>query len=78
MSLKNLKSKINEIEKLVIIRKLEMDQAYEISKEIEKLEIKKIDKLEELDENLSSLALRYRFFEKSYDIEKEIKLRNVT
>ena len=55
-----------------------MDQAYEISKEIEKLEIKKVDKLEELDENLSSLALRYRFFEKSYDIEKEIKLRNVT
>ena len=46
--------------------------------EIEVLEIKRTDTLEELDENLMPLALRCRYFEKSYDTKKEIKLRNVT
>ena len=36
----NLKSIQNEIERLEMIRELDMDQAYEIKKEIEKLEIK--------------------------------------
>ena len=36
----NLKSIQNEIERLEMIRKLEMDQAYEIKKEIEELETK--------------------------------------
>ena len=40
--LKNLKSIINETEKLKMTRQLEMEQAYEISKEIEELETKRI------------------------------------
>ena len=36
----NLKSIQNEIERLEMIRELEMDQAYEIKKEIEELETK--------------------------------------
>ena len=36
----NLKSIQNEIERLEMIRELDMDQSYEIKKEIEKLEIK--------------------------------------
>ena len=46
--------------------------------EIEVLEIKRTDTLEELDENLMPLALRGRYFEKSYDTKKERKLKNVT
>ena len=46
--------------------------------EIEVLEIKRTDTLEELDENLMPLALRCRYFEKSYDTKKERKLKNVT
>ena len=40
--LKNLKSILNDTEKLNIIMQLEMKQAYEISKEIEELETKKL------------------------------------
>ena len=77
--LKNLKSILNEIEKLKITKQLAMEQAYEISKELEELEIKIIDILEELDENLSSLRLRNRYFwERPCIIEKENKFKNVT
>ena len=34
------------------------------------------DTLEELDENLTTLELRCRFCEKSYDFENERKLQN--
>ena len=56
--LKNLKSIINETEKLKMTRQLEMEQAYEISKEIEELETKRIDISEVLEQNLMSSALK--------------------
>ena len=74
--LKNLKSILNEIEKLKITRQLAMEQAYEISKELKELEIKIIDILEELDENLCSLRLRNRYFwKRPCIIEKENKFK---
>ena len=77
--LKNLKSILNEIEKLKITRQLAMEQAYEISKELKELEIKIIDIWEELDENLCSLRLRNRYFwKRPCIIEKENKFKNVT
>ena len=74
--LKKLKSILNDIENLQMTRQLEMEQAYEISKEIEELETKRIDISEVLEQNLMSSALKYRYLKKSYDIEKEEKLRN--
>ena len=48
-----------------MIRQLEMDEAYEISKEMEELKIKIINTLEEFDDNLISLTPRCRYFEKT-------------
>ena len=45
-----------------MIRQLEMDQTYEIPKEIEELEIKIVDIPEELNENLRSLKLKCKYF----------------
>ena len=63
--LTNLKSILNEIENLEIIRKLEMDQACEIYKKNRRIRNKKKDILEELDENLSSLRLRNTYLWKT-------------
>ena len=76
--LKNLKSILNEIEKLKIIRQFEMKQAYVASKEIEELETKKVGALEELDKNLDFLRLRNTYFRKiPTNIEEEIELRSL-
>ena len=60
--LKKFESILNEIKKIEMIRQLEMDQTYEIPKEIEELEIKIVDIPEELNENLGSLTLKCRYF----------------
>ena len=60
--LKKFESILNEIKKIEMIRQLEMDQTYEIPKEIEELEIKIVDIPEELNENLGSLTLKCKYF----------------
>ena len=60
--LKKFESILNEIKKIEMIRQLEMDQTYEIPKEIEELEIKIVDIPEELNENLRSLTLKCKYF----------------
>ena len=58
-----------------MIRQLEMDQTYEISKEMEELKMKITNTLEEFDDNLISLTPRCRYFEKTRQYWKRNKIK---
>ena len=74
--LKSLKNTLNEIQKLKILREKEINEIKnETKRKFNMLDDEKDDILEKLDVDLTTLELRCRFCENSYDFEKERKLR---
>ena len=75
----DLKAILNEIEKIKIIRELEIEEIKVITqKKLKKLEIEKIDELEEWHVKLRFGIIINRFFKKPNSIEDEIELKKIT
>ena len=74
--LKDFKNILNKIKELKLLRQQEINEIkHEIKRKLNMLDDKISNILENLDVNLTTLELRYRFCEKSYNFEEERELR---
>ena len=74
--LKDFKNILNKIKELELLRQQEINEIkHEIKRKLNMLDDEISNILENLDVNLTTLELRYRFCEKSHNFEEERELR---